>query len=111
MKTRPGDIVLIYHRNQEAGYARVEEIVADVKPDWWQIKLLILQIPLHSVTWILREEYIDGQEFTMSGDPLRLELLPPPSAWIEQDTSPVSPKASQEPAEGKVLQLRKRKKD
>ncbi|MGD9124359.1 MAG: hypothetical protein PVG60_04655, partial [Desulfarculaceae bacterium] len=76
MQTEPGDLVLIHHRDKAVGFARVEEIVADVKAGWWQIRLLLLQVPLQLVTWILREEYIDGGQFTMNGEPMRLELLP-----------------------------------
>ncbi|MCB2228973.1 MAG: hypothetical protein KQH53_20025 [Desulfarculaceae bacterium] len=78
MDTRPGDIVLIHKDNQPVVYARVEEILADVKPHWWQLRLLILHPPSQEATWILREEYIDGANFTMGGDPLRLERLAPP---------------------------------
>ncbi|MGD8562500.1 MAG: hypothetical protein PVG03_08190 [Desulfarculaceae bacterium] len=76
MQTEPGDLVLIHHRDKAVGFARVEEIIADVKPGWWQIRLLLLQVPLQLVTWILREEYIDGGQFTMNGEPMRLELQP-----------------------------------
>jgi hypothetical protein len=78
MTTRPGDILLIHHKGQPVSYARVEDITADVKAPWWQITLLILAVPAQKVTWILREEYIDGGEFTMGGETMRLERLAPP---------------------------------
>jgi len=53
-----------------------------VKPHWWQITLLVLQAPPAKVTWILREEYIDGGQYTMGGEPMRLERLPAPSAGV-----------------------------
>ena len=82
METKPGDILLIHKQEEPVVYARVEEIVADVKPHWWQIRLLILHPPAQEATWILREEYIDGDNFTMGGEPLRLERLGPPSAML-----------------------------
>jgi hypothetical protein len=78
METRIGDIKLIHHNNNPVVYARVEEITADVKPGWWQVRLMILQVPSREVTWILRDEYIDGGEFTMDGEPMQLKPVPPP---------------------------------
>ncbi|MCF8032654.1 MAG: hypothetical protein K9K66_06725 [Desulfarculaceae bacterium] len=92
METKPGDILLIHKENQPVVYARVEEILADVKPHWWQLRLLILHPPAQEATWILREEYIDGGEFTMGGDPLRLERLGPP-----QPAQPAPPEPAEEP--------------
>jgi hypothetical protein len=43
-----------------------------LKPQWCQVKLLILQVPLVVATWILRRAYIDGDEFTMGGRPVRM---------------------------------------
>jgi len=77
MDTRAGDIKLIHHNRNPVVYVRVEDITADVKPGWWQVRLLILQVPAREVTWILRDEYIDGGEFTMDGEPMRLESLAP----------------------------------
>ncbi len=78
MRTKPGDLVLIHHRETPQTYARVEEILADQKPGWWQVRLLLLTLPSREVTWILRDEYVDGDEFTMGGEPIRLAPVPPP---------------------------------
>jgi hypothetical protein len=78
METRIGDIKLVHHNNNPVVYARVEEISADVKPGWWQVRLMILQVPAREVTWILRDEYIDGGEFTMDGEPMQLKPVAPP---------------------------------
>ena len=55
------DIVLIHMEDAPVGFARVEDIVPDHKRDWYQIRLLMLQIPLQVVTWILKAEYINGE--------------------------------------------------
>ena len=68
-----GDVVLIYYQEKPAVYARIEAIGPDIKKDWYQVTLLILTIPAQTVTWILREEYINGTPFTMGGQPVRLE--------------------------------------
>ena len=67
-----GDLVLIHHQDKPALYARIEEIKPDIKKDWYQVMLLLLTIPAQTVTWILREEYINGTTFTMGGQPMRL---------------------------------------
>ncbi|MBW1897097.1 MAG: hypothetical protein JRI47_08560 [Deltaproteobacteria bacterium] len=68
-------IVLIHVEEQPAFFARIEDITADSKPGWYQVRLLILQIPLTEVTWILRDRYIDGEPLTMDGRSVRLEKV------------------------------------
>lgn len=85
METRIGDIKLIHHNNNPVVYARVEEIIADAKPGWWQVRLLILQVPSREVTWILRDEYIDGNEFTMDGEPMVLEPVAPAKPALQAE--------------------------
>jgi hypothetical protein len=70
-----GDVVLIYHNEQPAFFAQVQDILPDHKRDWYHVKLLVLQVPLTEVTWILREEYINGESFTMDGDSVRMEKV------------------------------------
>lgn len=76
--TAEKDIVLIYHEDQPVVFARVEEIKPDVKKDWYHIKLMLLQLPVQTVTWILKDDYINGSEFTMGGQRMRLERIEPP---------------------------------
>ena len=77
--TKIGDVVLVYMDNNPAFFARVDDISADVKPGWFNVKLLVLQVPLMMVTWILREAYFNGQEFTMGGRPMRIEKVIAPA--------------------------------
>ena len=72
------DIVLIYLEDQPLSFARIEEILADSKPDWYHVRLLLLKIPLQMVTWILKDIYINGEEFTMNGKRMRLEEVAAP---------------------------------
>ena len=86
------DVILIYIEGKPAGFARIEDISPDIKKDWYHVKLLLLQVPLQSVTWILRDIYIDGAEFTMNGNNMRLELVacPPDSPMEKIETKPES---------------------
>ena len=76
--TAENDIVLIYMEDQPLSFARIEGILPDSKPDWYHVRMLLLQVPLQVVTWILRDVYIDGTEFTMNGKRMRLENVEAP---------------------------------
>ena len=69
------DLVLIYFEDNPLSFARIESILPDSKPDWYHVKLLLLQMPPQVVTWILRDVYIGGTEFTMNGKRMRLEKV------------------------------------
>ena len=73
--TAEGDIVLIYFEGKPLVFARIENILPDSKPAWYHVKLLMLQVPVHTITWILRDSYIDGAEFTMNEKKVRLERV------------------------------------
>jgi hypothetical protein len=85
--TREGDLVLVNIRNKPGFFARIEDISADLKPDWFQVKMLVLQVPLLVITWILREPYINGEEFTMGGHPVTLTRVVSPEGGTETATS------------------------
>jgi len=70
-----GDVVLIYHNEEQAFFAQIQDVSPDHKRGWYQVRLLILQVPLTEVTWILKEEYINGEIFTMDGDSVRMEKV------------------------------------
>ena len=84
---KENDIVLIYLEDQPLSFARIEEILANSKPDWYHVRLLLLHIPLQVVTWILRDVYINGEEFTMNGKKMRLEEIKAPED-IESSIEP-----------------------
>jgi len=69
------DVVLIYLEDSPVSFARVESILPDPKKDWYQIKLLMLQIPLQVVNWILKDDYINGEEFHMNGKKMKLTTV------------------------------------
>jgi hypothetical protein len=104
-----GDVVLIHYQEKPAVYARIEWIEPDIKKDWYQVTLLFLTVPSQTVTWILREAYINGETFTMGGQSMRLEPVErhgPPTRTEESDQSS-DRKDTGKPA--KVLPFRKQK--
>ncbi|MFZ5563481.1 MAG: hypothetical protein ACOZBW_05465 [Thermodesulfobacteriota bacterium] len=86
--TLENDVVLIHFEDVPMVFARVENIVADHKKEWYQVSLLILAVPLQVVTWILKEEYINGGEFTMDGKRVRMEKVVCPETPRPGTTGP-----------------------
>lgn len=104
------DIVLIYLEDEPLSFARVEDILADSKPDWYHVKLLMLQIPPRIVTWILRDVYIEGAEFTMNGKRMRLEKVvvpdePQPREPDAENEKDDEPKPKKDTGNAKVISL------
>ena len=106
------DLVLIYFEDEPLSFARVEEILPDSKPDWYHVKLLMLQIPPQMVTWILRDVYIGGAEFTMNEKRIRLEkvVVPeepvPPPDHDGKDKKENKSKSDKENGTAKVISLK-----
>ncbi len=102
---KENDVVLVYFEDKPLIFARIEKILPDAKPDWYHVKLLILQTPLYPVTWILKDTYIDGEEFTMGGKKVRMEIVVCP----EESAKPTFQKKKQgmpkESAGAKIISL------
>ena len=79
------DIVLVHVDNKPGFYARVDDISPDVKPGWWQVKLLVLTFPLQVFTWILDEYQLEYAPFTMGGTPIQLEPVVSPQEKDQQE--------------------------
>jgi hypothetical protein len=115
MATSIHDLVSVHIENTPAFFARIEDIVPDVKPGWWKVSLLVLTNPLQVFTWILEESQINGTPFTMGGTPIMLERVISPleqedtglSAPEENDNALLADK--KEPS--KVVSLADRKKE
>ncbi|HEY9074764.1 MAG TPA: hypothetical protein VIN67_11590 [Desulfobaccales bacterium] len=91
------DLVLVHFDRKPGFYARVNDVSPDVKRGWYQVELLVLSLPPQSIVWILEEAQINGEEFTMGGRPVKLELIPP-KPQPEPETGP-------EKGKGKVISL------
>jgi hypothetical protein len=99
------DIVLIYLEDKPLAFARIEGIEADHKPNWYHVRLLLLQMPVQVVTWILRDAYIDGGEFTMNGKRMRLEKVQVPQEAAVPETLPEPKAPVRDSAGAKVISL------
>jgi hypothetical protein len=112
MATSSDDLVLVHIDNKPAFYARIEDIAPDVKPGWWQVKLLVLTHPCQIYTWILEESQINGAPFTMGGTPVRLEKVVSPVVREDTETKTQAEKNAEETKKGgcKVVAFPDRKK-
>ena len=111
---KEGDLVLVTVEDTPAFFARIECIGPDVKPHWYQVTLLVLQVPVVEVTWILREEYLSGASFTMGGKKVVIELVvaptkQPPPELDDKSERETSEKPSLDAETGKVISLFDRK--
>jgi hypothetical protein len=73
-----GDLVAIYIDNKPSVYARIENIEPDIKRHWYQVKFLFLGFPPQEMTWILKEEYLEGSSFTMKDVPIQIMPIEKP---------------------------------
>jgi len=108
------DIVLVHVDNKPGFYARIEDISPDVKPGWWQVRLLVLTFPLQVFTWILDEFQLEFAPFTMGGTPIRLEPVVSPleeeRQQQEQQELEERKRQRQEGTSSKVVSLADRRK-
>jgi hypothetical protein len=102
---KENDLVLIYFEDQPLSFARIEVISPNHKKDWYHVKLLVLQVPLQTVTWILKEPYIKGAPFTMQGKKMRLEKVVCPEDQEDTDTLEKPEEKLKKASDAKVISL------
>lgn len=104
------DIVLVHVDNKPGFYARIEDISPDVKPGWWQVRLLVLTFPLQVFTWILDEFQLEYAPFTMGGTPIQLEPVVSPLEEERQQEQEEQKQKRKEAGNPKVVSLADRRK-
>jgi hypothetical protein len=70
-------------------------------------------MPLQVVNWILRDVYINGDEFTMNGKKMRLELVESPekkTSEEKEETAKISKKNNSVNSDSNVISLQDLKK-
>ena len=78
-----GEVILVYVNEEPTFFARVEEVMPDQRKGWWNLTFTMLTIPLQRVTWILDDEQMRGQNFTMNGVPMQISRVEAPDAIRE----------------------------
>jgi len=81
---RKGEVLLTYFQDKPGFFIRVENVERDRKKGWWRMTFLILAIPLQTLTWILDDDQMRGSDFTMGGQPLRIERVAAPDTTFPQ---------------------------
>lgn len=108
------DVVLVNVDNKPGFYARIEDITPDVKPGWWQVRLLVFTFPLQVFNWILDEYQLEGADFTMGGTPIRLDPVVAPDLDERQHKEELQKEQNeskrQETGGSKVVSLADRRK-
>lgn len=94
-----GDVVAIYFDKKPSVYARIEMVAPDIKPHWYQVRFLFLSFPPQETMWTLREEYLEGTEFTMKGIPIQVIPLGRPGSG----RSPSQLRSKKKTSPGEVL--------
>ena len=101
------DLILIHVQHNPGFFARVEEVVADRKAGWWQVRLLPLSLDnleFQSIVWILDDHQICGEEFTMQSVSMRIQKVEPYVSDV-----PTKPEPEKSGAKGgKVISLVKK---
>ncbi|MBI1921223.1 MAG: hypothetical protein HYS23_09110 [Geobacter sp.] len=108
MATGINDLVLVHIDKKPAFYARLEDVSPDNKPGWWQVKLLVLNLPLQVYTWILEDAQINGTPFTMGGTPVAIEKVVSP---VEKVVTPPQEPNDAKQSGAKVISIIGRKKE
>lgn len=101
-----GSIVIVHSNNKPQFFARIEEIKPDVKAGWYKVRFKPLFLhpetgkPAEDMEWVLRDVYIDGEEFTMNGTPIQLVEIPaihPPNFQQEDQVEEVTDEDKEDP--------------
>jgi hypothetical protein len=97
----PGDVIAVKVDGKLSFYARVEEILLDVKRGWRKMRFLVLSDPPRELTWILEPVQIDGEPFTMGGTKINIERLPAPEP--EEVSEQDQPQSEKPKENGQVI--------
>ncbi|MBN1465485.1 hypothetical protein JXA02_06975 [candidate division KSB1 bacterium] len=102
---RVGEVILVYIENEPVFFARVEKIEPDHKKNWWQMSFLILTVPLKSMTWILDDEQMRGQPFTMNSIPMQIKKVESPDADFRDPETRVAEESERKESGGNIISM------
>ncbi len=100
-----GQVVLVYIDDDPGFFARVERVQPDRKKGWWQMTFLMLAIPLKTMTWVLDDEQMRGQPFTMNGVAMQIKQVETPEAEHFRDTETRVAESEDESTDGNVVSM------
>ncbi len=97
---QPGEIILVNVEERPAFFALIERIEPDVKKGWRRMTFVTLTLPMKRLTWILDEDQLQGQPFTMNQVPMQLQRPPFPP---EEETA--APEKRRRRSSGNIVSL------
>ena len=100
-----GQVILVYVEDEPGFFARVEQVTPDRKKGWWNLTFLMLTIPLKTMTWILDEEQMRGQPFTMNGVSMQIKNVDAPEDDYSQDRESQITGDKKDPSSGNVFSM------
>jgi len=100
-----GQVILVYIEEEPGFFARVERVQQDQKKGWWQMTFLVLTVPLKTMSWILDDEQMRGQVFTMNGVAMQIKQVEAPDDEYFPAAEPTTAKDQPEDANGNVISM------
>lgn len=100
-----GEVILVYIDNEPGFFARVEKVAPDTKKNWWQMTFLILSVPLKTMTWILDDEQMRGQNFTMNGVPMQIKKVEAPEAEHFREQTRIAKETETRSTGGNIISM------
>jgi len=95
-----GQVVLVYVEEEPGFFARVEHVQPDQKKGWWQLTFLMLAVPLKTMSWILDEEQMRGQPFTMNGVSMQIKQVEAPEeAYFRESETKTAEEKKEKPGD------------
>jgi len=100
-----GQVILVYIKEEPGFFARVERVQPDQKKGWWQMTFLVLAIPLKTMSWILDDEQMRGQTFTMNGVAMQIKQVEAPDEEYFSAAETKTAKDKPEDKSGNVISM------
>ena len=72
---KENDVCILIVDGFPSCYVKVEVIVPDIKPDWFEVGLIELSFPPAPIIWKLQENHLNGDIIHMQGKELQLQHL------------------------------------
>ena len=100
-----GQVIIVYVDDEPGFFARVERVQPDRKKGWWQLTFLMLAIPLKSMSWVLDDEQMRGQPFTMNEVAMQIKQVEAPEEDYFRDAETKTAKDKEDLNGGNVISM------
>ena len=70
------DVCLMYVNGLPTNFIRIESIVPDVKPGWYEVSFVELVLPLQTIKWKIDTGHLAGETIHMKGTKFNFQYIP-----------------------------------